>query len=300
MRPTIGIDLGGTKIEGIVLSPGGEVAERKRIATEQEGGYDHIVARLVDLIAELRSQAGGTDHVGIGTPGSLSARDGTLKNSNTLCLNGKPLRADLEARLGLALAVENDANCFALAEARLGAAREGEVVFGVILGTGVGGGIVVHGNIWAGPQHIAGEWGHHSIDPNGPHCYCGRRGCVEKLLAGPALEAAYRAGGGEPVSAAAIAERAANGEASARDALDGYLRVFGRAMANLISILDPSIVVLGGGVSNLEALYDRGRDEVASRVFNDELRTPIVKNALGDSAGVIGAALLARPATDQP
>lgn len=300
MRPTIGIDLGGTKIEGIVLSPGGEVAERKRIATEQEGGYDHIVARLVDLIAELRSQAGGTDHVGIGTPGSLSARDGTLKNSNTLCLNGKPLRADLEARLGLALAVENDANCFALAEARLGAAREGEVVFGVILGTGVGGGIVVHGNIWAGPQHIAGEWGHHSIDPHGPHCYCGRRGCVEKLLAGPALEAAYRAGGGEPVSAAAIAERAANGEASARDALDGYLRVFGRAMANLISILDPSIVVLGGGVSNLEALYDRGRDEVASRVFNDELRTPIVKNALGDSAGVIGAALLARPVTEQP
>lgn len=295
MRPTIGIDLGGTKIEGIVLSPDGEVAERERIPTEQEHGYEHILTRLVDLIAELRNRAGGTEHVGIGTPGSLSARDGTLKNSNTLCLNGKPLRADLEARSGLTLAVENDANCFALAEARLGAARGGEVVFGVILGTGVGGGIVMHGEIWTGPQHIAGEWGHHSIDPNGPHCYCGERGCVEKLLAGPALEARYRAAGGESISAAAIAERAAEGEASAGEALDEYLSLFGRAMANVISVLDPSIVVLGGGVSNLDALYDRGRDEVASRVFNDELRTPIVKNALGDSAGVIGAALLARP-----
>lgn len=296
MRPTIGIDLGGTKIEGIVLSPEGEVVERERIPTEQDGGYEHIVGRIVGLIEELRRHAGGTELVGIGTPGSLSARDGTLKNSNTLCLNGKPLRADLETELGHTIAIENDANCFALAEALLGAARDGDVVFGVILGTGVGGGIVVHRRIWAGPQHIAGEWGHHSIDPNGPHCYCGQRGCVEKLLAGPALEEAYRDGGGDSITAAEIAARASAGEVCASGALDGYLRLFGRAMANLISILDPSMVVLGGGLSNLDVLYSRGRNEVAARIFNDELRTPIVKNELGDSAGVIGAALLARPA----
>ncbi len=293
MEATIGIDLGGTKIEGIVLLADGTVAERERIPTEQEGGYDHIVERIAALIEKLRGRAGGTRRVGIGTPGSLSARDGTLKNSNTLCLNGRPLRTDLERRLGHALCVENDANCFALAEARRGAARDGEVVFGVILGTGVGGGLVMNGRVWAGPQHIAGEWGHHSIDPNGPLCYCGQRGCVEKLLAGPALEASYRDAGGGEASAPAIATRARGGDKRATATLDAYLALFGRAMANLISVLDPSIVVLGGGLSNLDVLYDQGRDEVAARVFNDELRTPIRRNELGDSAGVIGAALLA-------
>ncbi len=294
MEATIGIDLGGTKIEGIVLSADGRVVERERIPTEQESGYDHIVGRIVGLIEELRKRAGGTRQIGIGTPGSLSARDGTLKNSNTLCLNGKPLGADLEERVGMPLYVENDANCFALAEAQLGAARDGDIVFGVILGTGVGGGIVVNQRIWTGPQHIAGEWGHHSIDPNGPHCYCGQRGCVEMLLAGPALERSYETAGGESIDAAQIAKRANDGEPHAVSVLDTYLALFGRAMANLISILDPSVVVLGGGLSNLDVLYERGRDEVAARVFNDELRTPIRKNELGDSAGVIGAALLAK------
>lgn len=294
MDATIGIDLGGTKIEGIVLLTDGTIAERERIPTEQDGGYEHIVERIAVLVERLRPRAGGAARVGIGTPGSLSARDGTLKNSNTLCLNGRPLADDLTRRLGLALHVENDANCFALAEARLGAARDADVVFGVILGTGVGGGIVLNGDIWAGPQHIAGEWGHHSIDPAGPRCYCGRRGCVEKLLAGPALEASYREAGGDAVSAGEIARRASEGEGRASAALDAYLAIFGRAMANLISILDPSVVVLGGGLSNLECLYGRGRDEVARRIFNDELRTPIRRNALGDSAGVVGAALLAR------
>lgn len=295
VRPTIGIDLGGTKIEGIVLSPSHEVVERQRIPTEQEGGYEHILGRIAGLIEGLRRHADGTEHIGIGTPGSLSARDGTLKNSNTLCLNGRPIRADLEKRLGHALAIENDANCFALAETLLGAARDGDVVFGVILGTGVGGGIVLHRRIWAGPQHIAGEWGHHSIDPEGPQCYCGQRGCIEKLLAGPALEESYRSAGGDPISASEIATRASAGESRASATLDTYLQRFGRAMANLVSILDPSVVVLGGGLSNLEVLYSRGRDEVAARIFNDELRTPIRRNELGDSAGVIGAALLARP-----
>jgi len=162
----------------------------------------------------------------------------------------------------------------------------------VILGTGVGGGLVIDGRVRAGPQHIAGEWGHHAIDPAGPACYCGQRGCVETLLSGPALEAAYRAAGGAPASAAEIAARAAAGEATAAAVMERYLDCFGRALANLIDILDPDVVVLGGGLSNLDVLYTQGRDAVARYVFNDELTTPIVPNRLGDSAGVIGAALL--------
>jgi fructokinase len=162
----------------------------------------------------------------------------------------------------------------------------------VILGTGVGGGIVIDGAPWAGSQHIAGEWGHHRLDPAGPPCYCGQRGCAEALLCGPALAAAYAAAGGGAADAAAIAARAANGEPIATQVLDRYLDWFGRALANVVNILDPDVIVLGGGLSNLDALYDRGRDAVARYVFNDELRTPIVRNALGDSAGVIGAALL--------
>jgi fructokinase len=292
---SLGIDLGGTKIEGAVLD-GDEIRVRKRIATEAEHGYDHVVARVAALVAELRSAAPGADAVGIGTPGSLSARAGLLKNSNTQCLNGKPLLRDLERAIGLPLRMENDANCFALAEATRGAGRGHEVVFGVILGTGVGGGIVLGGRCWTGPQHIAGEWGHHSIDPAGPPCYCGHRGCVESLLAGPALERSYRDAAGRAAQAPEIAALAGSGDAIASAVLDQYLGRFGRALANVIDILDPSIVVLGGGLSNLAALYDRGREEVAARVFNDELTTPIVRHELGDSAGVVGAALLARSA----
>jgi fructokinase len=288
----IGIDLGGTKIEGIVLDAAGAVRCRVRVPTERERGYDHIVARVASLVAELRAEAPRCDRIGIGTPGSLSARAGTLKNSNTVCLNGRPLRADLEARIGLPVTLENDANCFALAEARDGAGQGYELVFGVILGTGIGGGIVQRGRLWRGLQHVAGEWGHHAVDPSGPACYCGQRGCVETLLAGPALEATYRAAGGTACGAAEVAARAAAGEAVATGVLAGYCDRFGRALANVINILDPAIVVLGGGLSNLAALYTDGRAAVARYVFNDELRTPIVPNQLGDSAGVIGAALL--------
>ena len=290
----IGIDLGGTKIEGVVLGDDLVPLARRRVPTERERGYEHIVERVAGLVEALRATAPGSDVVGIGTPGSLSARDGTLKNSNTVCLNGRSLHADLERRLGLRVLLENDANCFALAEARAGAGQGHAMVFGVILGTGVGGGLVHDGRLWSGPQHIAGEWGHHAIDPAGPPCYCGQRGCVETLLSGPALEAAYRAAGGPPLAAAEIAARAATGERAARDVVDRYLDRFGRALANVIDVLDPDVVVLGGGLSRLEALYDRGRAAVARYVFNDELRTPIVPNRLGDSAGVIGAALLAR------
>ena len=289
---TIGVDLGGTKIEGAVLDEALRPVHRVRVATERERGYDHILDRVAEVVAALRPHAPEVHRVGIGTPGSVSARDGTLKNSNTTCLNGRPVHADLERRIGLPVRLENDANCFALAEARGGAAQGRALVFGVILGTGVGGGLVIDGRVWAGPQHIAGEWGHHAIDPTGPACYCGQRGCVETLLSGPALEAAYRAAGGPPASAAQIAARAAAGEAAAADVVACYLDRFGRALANVIDILDPDVVVLGGGLSNLDVLYTRGRDAVARYVFNDELTTPIVPNRLGDSAGVIGAALL--------
>jgi len=289
---SIGIDLGGTKIEGVVLDEQLAPVHRVRVATERERGYEHIIGRVADVVETLRPHAPDVRVVGIGTPGSLSARTGTLKNSNTTCLNGRPLRADLEARIGLPIVLENDANCFALAEACHGAAVGGRMVFGVILGTGVGGGIVIDGRLWSGPQHIAGEWGHHAIDPAGPACYCGQRGCVETLLSGPALEAMHRAAGSASGTAVEIAARAASGDGVAVTVLEAWLDRFGRALANVVSILDPDVVVLGGGLSNIEALYTRGRDAVARYVFNDELRTPIVKNRLGDSAGVIGAALL--------
>jgi fructokinase len=190
--------------------------------------------------------------------------------------------------------MENDANCFALAEVRAGAARGARMAFGVILGTGVGAGIVVDGRVWTGPQHVAGEWGHHRISDDGPPCYCGQRGCVETFLSGPALERAYVDAGGGAAEATAIAARAAGGEARAAAVLDRWIERFGRALANVVNILDPDVVVLGGGLSRVEALYDRGVDAVRRYVFNDELRTRIVPNALGDSAGVIGAAWLAQ------
>ncbi len=269
------------------------VEQRLRIPTVRERGYEHILDRVAELVASLRGHAPDCDLVGVGTPGSLSTRTGLLKNSNTVCLNGRPLAADLEARLGLPIRLENDANCFALAEARGGAGRGHDLVFGVILGTGVGGGLVHGGRLWTGPQHIAGEWGHHAIDPAGPPCYCGQRGCVEAMLSGPALEAAYRTAGGGAAAVAEVAARAEAGEPIAVAVLEHWLDRFGRALANVVNVLDPDVVVVGGGLSNLAALYDRGRDAVARYVFNDELRTPIVRPQLGDSAGVIGAALLA-------
>jgi len=289
----VGIDLGGTKIEGVVLAADGTEVARRRVPTERERGYEHIVDRVAAIVAELRADAPACRRVGIGTPGAVSARDGTLKNSNTVCLNGRRIRDDLARAIGLEVAIENDANCFALAEVRAGAAQGARLAFGVILGTGVGGGIVVDGRVWTGPQHVAGEWGHHRIADDGPACYCGQRGCVETFLSGPALERAYAAADGDACDAATVAARATGGEARAGAVLDRYLDRFGRALANVVNILDPDVIVLGGGLSQLEPLYTRGVDAVRRYVFNDELRTRIVRNALGDAAGVIGAAWLA-------
>jgi fructokinase len=289
----IGIDLGGTKIEGIVLDAQGKELLRKRMDTQQEQGYHHILHRIKALSDELAASIRGKPHTfGIGTPGAISPRTGLLKNSNTVCLNGKPLKADLEKMLDRNIEIQNDANCFAMAEALHGAGRGRKLVFGVIMGTGCGGGIVHKGEVITGPQAIAGEWGHTSIDPNGPVCYCGQRGCVETLVSGGGLEARYAERFGEKKSLKQIVKDYCEGEPRALEFMKVFFRNFGRALANVIDVLDPDIVVLGGGVSNIEELYTEGVAEVARFVFSDSLETPIVKNQLGDSAGVIGAALI--------
>lgn len=289
----VGIDLGGTKIEGVVLDAGGRELSRQRIATEQQRGYHHILRRIQLLHDELAADLAGQPYTfGIGTPGALSPRTGLLKNSNTVCLNGKPLKADLEQLLGRKIEIQNDANCFAVAEALHGAGRGHRLVFGVIMGTGCGGGVVYKGEVFTGPQAIAGEWGHMSIDPNGPACYCGQRGCVETLISGGGLEArgAEKFGAARPLKQIVKDYRA--GEPSSVGFMQTFFRNFGRGLANVIDVLDPDVVVLGGGVSNIDELYSAGVAEVAKCVFSDSLETPIVKNQLGDSAGVIGAALI--------
>jgi len=288
----LGIDLGGTKMEGIVLDAAGGVVHRERQPTGQADGYDAIVERLAALYGRLCRHAPGAHTLGLGTPGAISPKTGMMKNANTVCLSGRPLRQDLEARLGRPLAMENDANCFAMAEAILGAGRGRELVFGVIMGTGCGGGIVIRGQVWRGPQAIAGEWGHMCLDPRGPPCYCGQRGCVETLVSGGGLEARWQERHGQARALSAIVAAARAGEPAAQAFMAEFMTHFGRAMANLISILDPDIVVLGGGVSLIDELYDAGVAQVARHLFSDELSTPIVRHTLGDSAGVYGAALI--------
>ena len=305
----IGIDLGGSKTEGIVIDAAGQELRRLRRATPVSDGYEAILANIAALVADLERDVGSSCSIGIGTPGAISTRTGCLKNSNTVCLNGKPIHRDLERLLDRPIRIANDANCFALAEAQDGAARGQPVVFGVIMGTGVGGGIVIDGRVIDGLQHIAGEWGHNTLEPDGPPCYCGKHGCVETFLSGPGLARDYVAHGsanvagdrmsgatgefgGESLSADAIVARAANGDVMAEAAMQRLFQRFGRALAGVINILDPHAIVLGGGLSNIERLYTEGRDAIARYVFDDELRTPILRNVHGDSAGVRGAAQL--------
>jgi len=299
----IGVDLGGTKIEAIVARRGGEgpfeEISRRRVPTGAERGYRAVVDTTADLVREMAGVAGidaAEVPIGVGMPGGTTRRGGLVKNANVLCLNGRPFRADLSAALGRPLAFDNDANCFALAETLLGAAsdyRDG-IVFGVIMGTGVGGGVVVRSEVWEGAQGIAGEWGHHRAfsGEQARACYCGARGCLERYVSGPAVEDEYARRAGVRLPLARIAElRGEDPHAAA--VVEELVDAFGRGLANVSAILDPSAIVLGGGVSNLELLYDEGTARVARYVFNDELETPIVKNALGDSAGVLGAAVLA-------
>lgn len=289
----IGIDLGGTKTEGVVLDSGDAEIVRRRYPTPIDGGYPAILDTMVSLVDELEEHAGAPCRVGIGTPGALSRKTGRIKNSNTTCLIDQPLQADLSALLKREIRMENDANCFALSEALDGAGQGQAIVFGMILGTGVGGGIVVNQQLLTGLQSITGEWGHNPLCPDGPRCYCGRRGCIETFLSGPALVADYARRGGEPTTTAqTIAALAEDNDPLAQGVLSVFFNYFGQALATIINILDPHVVVIGGGLSCIDALYSRGREAAAPYVFNDEFATPIVSNINGDSAGVRGAAQL--------
>jgi fructokinase len=295
-----GIDMGGTKIEGTILKAGEqpEILFRERIATEAENGYDHICEQVKKLTDRMNDHAGyKPSRIGIGTPGILDPFSGLMKNCNTVSMNGKPMKADLETLLDTNLFMANDADCFALAETRYGVVRqkfpEARVVFGVIMGTGVGGGIVVHNKVLTGLHGIAGEWGHNFLDESGGPCYCGKSGCVEMVISGPALENYYYKGTGnqKPLKdIVALAESKV--DPTAQKTIIRLIEHFGKALSVIINILDPDVIVIGGGVGNIDQLYDRGKDSVKEYVFNNRIDTPIVKPLLGDSAGSIGAAFL--------
>jgi fructokinase len=296
----IGVDLGGTKIEVIALGEDGRQLVRRRWPTPQ-GDYDAIVRTVATAVAFAESETGGQPGratVGIGTPGALRPGDDTLKNSNTACLNGRPLRADLVAALGRPVVVANDADCFALSEATDGAGAGAASVFGVILGTGVGGGLVVQGRLLGGPNAICGEWGHTPLpwptdaERPGPACACGRHGCVETWLSGPGLRADHRHVTGLDLDAEAIAAAAAAGDRSAIETLSRWEQRLARALTVVLDIFDPHVVVLGGGLSNLPGVCDRLPAAIAPWVFSDDLRTRFVTHRHGDSSGVRGAAWL--------
>jgi fructokinase len=292
----IGVDLGGTKTEAVLISADGSVRERLRRPTPVTDGYEAILQNVVNLVRDLELPAAEQLRVGIGTPGSLSARTGLLKNSNTVCLNGRPVKADLERLLGREIRVANDANCFALSEAIDGAGTDHGVVFGIIMGTGVGGGVVINGRVHKGRHQVAGEWGHNVLEADGPPCYCGKHGCVETFLSGPGLARDYQEHGGTAgPDAQEIIARSRAGDAAAMAAVERFLDRFGRALSLVVNILDPDVVVLGGGLSNFDRLYTEGRERLARFVFNDEFTTPLLRNFHGDSAGVLGAAWLWPP-----
>ena len=273
----------------------GEALFRLRRETGATLGYDHILSQIEGVISDLESASGlpRPAKIGIGTPGAVEPSTGSLKNSNTLCLNGRPLRQDLERLTGTGILMANDANCFALAEALIGSAAGAAVVFGVILGTGVGGGVVINGRLLPGLHGIGGEWGHNPLRGESRPCYCGRAGCIEGVIAGPSLERFYREQGGETIRLPEISRRAQEGEALAIQTLERLREKFAESIAAVINILDPDAIVLGGGVGNIPLLYeDRTRELVLAHIFNTELRTRILRPTLGDSAGVFGAALL--------
>ena len=296
-RPRIGVDLGGTKIEAAALDAAGAIVLRRRAATPG-GRYDATVDAIAQLVESLEEELGAPSTVGVATPGARSLVDGRMKNANSTVLNGRPLKEDLERRLDREVRIANDANCFALSEAVDGAARGASVVFGVILGTGVGGGIAIDGRIVTGANAIAGEWGHNPLplpdahDRPLPLCYCGRRGCVETYLSGPGLAADFVRVTGENLDASQIASRAAKGDAACAAALDRYELRLARALSGVINVLDPDVIVLGGGLSNVGRLYASLPLRCKEFVFSDDIRTRIVPPMHGDSSGVRGAAWL--------
>ncbi len=293
----IGIDLGGTKIEGIAITDNGEERARRRVPTPRED-YPATLAAVAGLVAEIEAEVGPAPRIGIGIPGILSPATGLVKNANSTWMIGKPLDRDLADAIGKPTRVENDANCFAISEATDGAAAGAQVVFGVILGTGTGGGVVVNGRAITGRNAIAGEWGHNALpwpddeERPGPECYCGRRGCVETFLAGPSFARDFRQATGEDVKPAEIAARAEAGNAAAEAALQRYERRLARALAMVVNVLDPDVVVLGGGMSNMIRLYENVPRLWGEWIFSDRVDTALRRNRHGDSSGVRGAAWL--------
>jgi fructokinase len=284
----LGVDLGGTKIEAILLDENFVVIERKRIPTPKND-YDKILDSISSLVLDLSKNTSDFT-LGICTPGAISKQTGLIKNSNTQCLVGRSLKEDLENKLKKRISMENDANCFALAEATLGVALDFDLVFGVILGTGVGGGIVIDKKLHSGRTNIGGEWGHHTLHRNGNSCYCGKTGCVETYISGPSLENQWTMLTGKSQPLPEILSNIDNEIGNKWKT--NFLENFGYGLANVIDILDPDVIVLGGGLSNIDFLYTEGKESVYSKVFSDSIDTPILQNKLGDSAGVFGACML--------
>jgi len=290
----IGIDLGGTKIESILLSPDRTELYRERIPTPAGNHYDLIVKAVYGQVRAMAEKIPENNEfsIGIGIPGAVEKKTGLVHNANTTCLIGKPFQSDLEILCKKKIAMENDADCFTLTEALEGAGKGYGMVFGVIMGTGCGGGICINGKIWGGANGIAGEWGHFSVDPGGRTCYCGNRGCVETKISGSGVEASFFERFGRHLKMKEIVEGYRQGDEPCKLIFIQFLEDFGRALGGLISVLDPDVVVMGGGLSQIDEIYTLGVQQVRKYAFHKNIQTPILKNKLGDSSGVIGAALL--------
>jgi fructokinase len=297
----IGVDLGGTKIEGIILDDEGSIREKIRIETPYDQ-YDATLEATCEIVNKLQTKATPRFTVGIGTPGALSLPSKLMKNSNSVCLNGKPFKQDIELRLGYEVRMENDANCFALSEAHYGAGIDCFSVFGVILGTGTGGGIVVNKQLVTGPNNITGEWGHNSIPvsvqqliANDRTCYCGRRNCIETVLSGRGLKQTYFEQEGQQLEPIEITQRAEQGHSNAKECIQRYCQQLARCLASVINIVDPELIVLGGGLSNIRELYSTVPDFLEEFVFTDVVQTRLSRPKFGDASGARGAACLWAP-----
>ena len=294
----LGIDLGGTKIEGIVLKSRKNPEEviRHRINTEEEKGYSKVISNIKSLVDYIESNINHKfNKLGIGTPGTIDPESGLLKNSNSQCLNGMPIQKDLSKVLDKTILIQNDANCFALAETLIGSVKDqhpnARNVFGIIMGTGVGGGVIIDGKTVYGSQGIGGEWGHTIVTDSGDECYCGKRGCVESVISGRALQIYYDKISGKKLKFEEI-YALKDTDKHANETLERLITHFGKGLSNVVNIIDPEVIVLGGGLSNIDELYTEGYDELKKYVFNPTFSTPILRPKLGDSAGVYGAALL--------
>jgi fructokinase len=299
-QPIWGIDLGGTKIEGAILPSLNDPTPiiRTRIDTEHTKGYEHIINQVGKLVMQMQEESGLTaERIGFGTPGVLDPVLHTMKNCNSTALNGRPLQKDLEDKLKIPVALANDANCFALAETHWGVVKEkypdAKMVFGIIMGSGVGAGIVINGKVWNGHHGIAGEWGHNFLDESGGPCYCGRVGCVETIISGPALQRYYTSLTGKQTSLKEIVQlHKDHADEAATKTIERLCHYFGKAVSVVTNMLDPDVIVVGGGVGNIDAIYTEGLSSLREFIFNNTVEVPILKPSLGDSAGVFGAAAL--------